>query len=138
MSAKIRWGVLGVAGIAVEKVIPAMQQGEFSEVAAIASRDAAKAAEAERGGIIELGMGGRCGVETASGAAELAAVVDLWINTVSPLLEDAYLIPLKKMKGSMIMPAIYFGHRVPLFLLVKKFITKYLVLMKLFLPIWRK
>ena len=45
MSAKIRWGVLGVAGIAVEKVIPAMQQGEFSEVAAIASRDAAKAAD---------------------------------------------------------------------------------------------
>ena len=46
MSAKIRWGILGVAKIAVEKVIPAMQQGEFSEVAAIASRDAARAASA--------------------------------------------------------------------------------------------
>ena len=46
MSTKIRWGILGVAKIAVEKVIPAMQQGDFSEVAAIASRDAAKAAEA--------------------------------------------------------------------------------------------
>ena len=46
MSAKIRWGVLGVAKIAVEKVIPAMQQGEFAEVAAIASRDAARAASA--------------------------------------------------------------------------------------------
>lgn len=40
---KVKWGVLGVAKIAVEKVIPAMQRGEASEVAAIASRDAAKA-----------------------------------------------------------------------------------------------
>ena len=40
---KVRWGVLGVAQIAVEKVIPAMQQGEWSEVTAIASRDPRKA-----------------------------------------------------------------------------------------------
>lgn len=40
---KVRWGVLGVAKIAVEKVIPAMQRGEVSDVAAIASRDLAKA-----------------------------------------------------------------------------------------------
>ena len=60
MSAKIRWGVLGVAGIAVEKVIPAMQQGEFSEVAAIASRDAAKAAEAA----------GSLGIEKSYGSYE--------------------------------------------------------------------
>jgi predicted dehydrogenase len=40
---KVRWGVLGVAKIAVEKVIPAMQQGEWSEVTAIASRDLEKA-----------------------------------------------------------------------------------------------
>jgi predicted dehydrogenase len=43
---KIRWGVLGVAKIAVEKVIPAMQGGSHSEVVAIASRDAGKAREA--------------------------------------------------------------------------------------------
>ena len=43
MSAKIRWGVLGVAKIAVEKVIPAMQQGESCEVTAIASRDLQRA-----------------------------------------------------------------------------------------------
>ena len=43
---KIRWGVLGVAGIATRKVIPAMQQGSFSTVAAIASRDAGRAADA--------------------------------------------------------------------------------------------
>ena len=36
---KIRWGVLGGAKIAIEKVIPAMQSGAYSEVTAIASRD---------------------------------------------------------------------------------------------------
>ena len=46
MLKKIRWGVLGVANIAVKKVIPAMQFGEFSEVTAIASRDAEKARRA--------------------------------------------------------------------------------------------
>jgi predicted dehydrogenase len=40
---KIRWGVLGVAKIAVDKVIPAMQRGRSSAVTAIASRDRAKA-----------------------------------------------------------------------------------------------
>jgi predicted dehydrogenase len=40
---KVKWGVLGVAKIAVEKVIPAMQQGEVSQIAAIASRDLGKA-----------------------------------------------------------------------------------------------
>jgi predicted dehydrogenase len=40
---KIRWGVLGAAKIATEKVIPAMQRGEWSEVTAIASRDPEKA-----------------------------------------------------------------------------------------------
>lgn len=46
MPRKIRWGVLGVAKIATKKVIPAMQQGQFTEVAAIASRDLAKARQA--------------------------------------------------------------------------------------------
>jgi predicted dehydrogenase len=40
---KVKWGVIGVAKIATEKVIPAMQQGELSEIAAIASRDLGKA-----------------------------------------------------------------------------------------------
>ena len=43
---KLRWGVLGAARIATQKVIPAMQQGEWSEVVAIASRDEAKAGRA--------------------------------------------------------------------------------------------
>jgi predicted dehydrogenase len=49
---KIRWGVLGVAKIAVEKLIPAIQRGATGVVAAIASRSADKAkAAAERFGI---------------------------------------------------------------------------------------
>ena len=49
MGEKVRWGVLGAAKIAVEKVIPAMQRGEWSEVVGLASRDAATAARAARG-----------------------------------------------------------------------------------------
>jgi predicted dehydrogenase len=40
---RVRWGVLGVAKIATEQVIPAMQQGQWSEITAIASRDAGRA-----------------------------------------------------------------------------------------------
>ena len=43
MSRKIRFGVLGAAKIARTKVVPAMQLGQYTEVTAIASRDAAKA-----------------------------------------------------------------------------------------------
>jgi len=43
---KLRWGVLGVAKIATEKVIPAMQRGARTEVVAIASRDSARAEQA--------------------------------------------------------------------------------------------
>ncbi len=46
MTRKIRWGVLGAAKIAREKVIPAMQRGTLTEVVAIASRDVAKARSA--------------------------------------------------------------------------------------------
>jgi len=52
MGKKIRWGVLGVARIAVNKVIPGMQKGLYSSVDAIASRDSAKADTAAR----ELGI----------------------------------------------------------------------------------
>ena len=40
---KVRWGVLGVAGIAMKKVIPAMLECQHAEIVAIASRDGAKA-----------------------------------------------------------------------------------------------
>ena len=45
---KVKWGVLGVAKIATEKVIPAMQRGERCEVAALASRDLSRAAAAAK------------------------------------------------------------------------------------------
>ncbi|MGA7168986.1 MAG: Gfo/Idh/MocA family oxidoreductase, partial [Candidatus Sulfotelmatobacter sp.] len=48
MSTKIRWGVLSTAGIGLKKVIPAMQQGEYTTIAAIASRNLAKAQETAR------------------------------------------------------------------------------------------
>ncbi len=49
---KLRFGVLGAARIATTKVIPGMQRGTMTEIAAIASRDGAKAAAAAR----ELGI----------------------------------------------------------------------------------
>jgi predicted dehydrogenase len=49
---KVKWGVLGIANIAVEKVIPAMQRGEVTQIAGIASRDLGKArAAADKLGI---------------------------------------------------------------------------------------
>jgi predicted dehydrogenase len=48
MAIRIRWGVLSTAKIAVKKVIPGMQKGKFSEIAAIASRDRSKSEEAAR------------------------------------------------------------------------------------------
>ncbi len=45
---KIRWGVLGTARIGIEKVIPAMQRGEYGEVIAIASRKLETARAAAR------------------------------------------------------------------------------------------
>jgi predicted dehydrogenase len=46
MSNKIRWGVLSTAAIGVKKAIPGMQQGQYSSIVAIASRDLAKSREA--------------------------------------------------------------------------------------------
>lgn len=51
-SRRVKWGVLGVAGIARTKVIPALQKGEWTEVAAIASRNEARA----RAAADELGI----------------------------------------------------------------------------------
>jgi predicted dehydrogenase len=48
MPEKVRWGVLGAARIALKKVIPSMQRGKWSEIAAIASRDMAKAQAAAK------------------------------------------------------------------------------------------
>ena len=45
MAKKVSWGILSTAAIGVKKVIPAMQHGELSHIAAIASRDLHKAKE---------------------------------------------------------------------------------------------
>lgn len=60
MSNKLRFGVLSTANIGLKKVIPAMQQGQGTTVAAIASRDLAKAREAA----------GALGIPTAYGSYE--------------------------------------------------------------------
>src|SRR5256886_7925070 len=44
----VKWGVLGAASIATKKVIPGMQKGEWSEIAAIASRELKKAEDAAK------------------------------------------------------------------------------------------
>jgi len=46
LAERVRWGVLGAAKIAVEKVIPAMQRGEWAAVTAVASRDLGRARRA--------------------------------------------------------------------------------------------
>jgi predicted dehydrogenase len=48
MAKKFRWGVLSTANIGIKKVLPAMQQGQYSTVTAIASRDLAKAEQAAK------------------------------------------------------------------------------------------
>jgi len=45
---KVSWGVLSTANIGTEKVIPAMQKGEYAEINAIASRDLNKAKQAAK------------------------------------------------------------------------------------------
>lgn len=54
---KVKWGVLGVANIATQKVIPAMQMSELCDIAAIASRDLATARAAAEGLGIERAYG---------------------------------------------------------------------------------
>jgi predicted dehydrogenase len=46
MKEKVKWGVLGVAKIAIEKVIPGMNRSDSTEVTAIASRELNRAQDA--------------------------------------------------------------------------------------------
>ena len=45
MTNKVKWGILGAAGIARRRVLPAMLQCELAEVAAVGSRSLAKSQE---------------------------------------------------------------------------------------------
>jgi predicted dehydrogenase len=79
---KVRWGVLGVANIAVKKVIPAMQRGTYSEVVAIASRDESRA----------RGAADRLGVPRAFGSYE-ALLADEAIDAVYNPLPNHLHVP---------------------------------------------
>ncbi|MGA8444305.1 MAG: Gfo/Idh/MocA family oxidoreductase [Roseiarcus sp.] len=79
---KVKWGVLGVAKIAIEKVIPAMQQGEASHIAAIASRDLGKARAAA----------GKLGIERTFGSYE-ALLADPEIEAVYNPLPNELHVP---------------------------------------------
>src|ERR1700734_3069100 len=79
---KVKWGVLGVAKIATEKVIPAMQQGEASHIAAIASRDLGKARAAAD----------KLGVERAFGSYE-ALLADGEIEAIYNPLPNELHVP---------------------------------------------
>jgi predicted dehydrogenase len=48
MTAKVRWGILSTAKIALAKVIPGMQRSASCEISAIASRDLSRAQDAAR------------------------------------------------------------------------------------------
>lgn len=68
---KVKWGVLGVASIAVKRVIPGMQKGAWSEITAIASRDLKKAEDAAR----KLGIAKAYGsYEELLGDSEIEAI----------------------------------------------------------------
>jgi predicted dehydrogenase len=79
---KVKWGVLGVASIAVRKVIPAMQKGVWSEVTAIASRDERKAQDAA----------GNLGIPTAYGSYE-ALLADPEIEAIYNPLPNHLHVP---------------------------------------------
>ena len=53
MTNKVRWGVLSTSHFALAKAVPAMQKGEWSEIAAIASREKSKAEDVAK----RLGIG---------------------------------------------------------------------------------
>ncbi|MES2789772.1 MAG: Gfo/Idh/MocA family oxidoreductase [Planctomycetota bacterium] len=80
---KVRWGVLGVAKIATEKVIPAMQRGQFSEIVGIASRSLDKATAAAQ----------RLGLPKAYGSYE-ALLADPDIDAIYNPLPNHLHVPL--------------------------------------------
>lgn len=68
---KVRWGVLSTAKIGTDKVIPAMQQGQYSEITAIASRQVDKA----------QAVAGKLGIPQAYGSYE-ALLADPEVDAV--------------------------------------------------------
>jgi predicted dehydrogenase len=79
---KVRWGVLSTAKIGIEKVIPAMQSGEYARVDAIASRDPEKARQAA----------GQLGIPKAYGSYE-ELLADLDVDAVYNPLPNHLHVP---------------------------------------------
>ncbi len=80
---KVRWGVLSTARIGVDKVVPGMQKGKFSEIIAIASRDVEKARQAAQ----------RLGIPKAYGSYE-ELLADKEIEAVYNPLPNHLHVPL--------------------------------------------
>jgi predicted dehydrogenase len=77
---KLRFGILSTAKIGVEKVIPAMQKGRFTQVAALASRSVDKAKAVAK----------RLGIPTAHGSYE-ALLADPNVDAIyNPLPNDLH------------------------------------------------
>lgn len=80
---KVSWGVLSTAKIGLAKVIPAMQQGQWCDISAIASRSLEQAREAA----------GKLGIAKAYGSYE-ALIADPGIEAIyNPLPNDLH-VPL--------------------------------------------
>jgi len=78
----VKWGIIGVAKIGMEKVIPAMQQAEGVEIVGIASRDPARAEAARQ----------QLGIEKAYGSYE-ALLADPEIEAVYNPLPNHLHVP---------------------------------------------
>jgi predicted dehydrogenase len=74
VSKKVKWGILSTAKIGREQVIPALKNGDLTDVVAIASRDASRAQDAAA----------EFGIPKAYASYE-ALLADPEIDAVSPL-----------------------------------------------------
>ncbi|MFO1151613.1 MAG: Gfo/Idh/MocA family oxidoreductase [Alsobacter sp.] len=83
MVRKVSWGVLSTARIGWEKVLPAMQQGEWTSVDALASRDEARGRE----------VAGRLGIPKVHGSYE-ALLADPAIEAIYNPLPNHLHVPL--------------------------------------------
>ncbi len=82
MPKTVRWGVLSTAKIGMKKVLPAMQQGQYTTIAAIASRDLATARKAASA----------LGIPTAYGSYE-ELLADPAIDAIYNPLPNQFHIP---------------------------------------------
>jgi predicted dehydrogenase len=82
MADKLRWGVLSTANIGLKKVIPAMQMGRLTTIAAIASRDLDNARQAAKS----------LGIPTAYGSYE-ELLADPAIDAIYNPLPNQFHVP---------------------------------------------